>query len=186
MQIINDFSLTAQSLDNSGSIRVFGDSLINADSINNRHNSLIFSNLNSTINSGNSLINSGVILANEKLDLNANLVTNFDEIFSGKDLKLNLTDSFTNVGSLSSIGALDIKSNSTIINNNQILSDKNLSISAFTLNNSDKIQANGDIAFDVTNLTNIEFFLNHFGLFFDFFILFNKFLNKKKKKYINN
>jgi filamentous hemagglutinin len=154
LQSINDFSLNAASLDNSGLIKSFGKSIIALDSISNQADALIFSASDATILASNSLTNSGSILSNAKLDLTSGLTTNNNEIFSVGDLKLTLSNSLSNAGSISSLGKLDINSISSITNSNQILSSENLTIEATGLNNTSTIQSNSNLTLNLASLTN--------------------------------
>jgi filamentous hemagglutinin len=154
LQSANNLQLTTSNLENAGSIKSFQTSTINADSIANQTNALIFSANNATIFAKNSLTNSGRIFSNSKLDLTSGLTTNNNEIFSTGDLKLTLTKDLNNTGSINSLADLNVISSSSITNSNQILSSRNLTLSASNLINSNNIQSGGNLTLNLATLSN--------------------------------
>ncbi len=155
-QSLSDSIITTANFDNSGAIKSFGASAITANSITNQTNAVIYSNLDAAIIAANSFTNRGSILSDDNLAINSASATNSGEIFANSDLYLSLTNSFTNQGSLSSVGNLAIKSNNSITNSNQILSNGDLTIAATNLTNSSAIQSNGNITLSLSNLTNLQ------------------------------
>ena len=154
IQSLSNSTIIASIFNNSGSIKSFGASAISASQLTNLTNALIYSKLDTTITSTNSLNNSGSILSDANLTINSGLTSNDGEIFAKKDVDLALTNDFNNQGSLSAVGNLTVNSNNAVNNSNQILSTGNLKIVATALNNSSTIQSNGNITVILNNLSN--------------------------------
>ena len=155
----NNLNIQAQSLTNNSKIYAQNnlDFLI-ADSANNLGNLIAVNALNFT---ANSLTNSGEIKSGENSKFNLSALTNSANslIYSDAFLDLNLNDRFDNSGLISSQNNLTIAGNSAIINDNKILSNGALSISASSLNNNSF--SNIASLFDEINLAIINDFTNN-------------------------
>ena len=142
--------LTNSGLINSGNyLSVTSNQLINSAEISAQNN-LNFVIANSATNSGNLIAgnalnltanffnNSGATQSSDNSNFNLASLTNSENssIYSAKNLTLNLSNSLTNSGEISSLGNFAITGTSAITNSNQILSNSDLRIIGSSLNNS--------------------------------------------------
>jgi len=142
--------LTNSGLINSGNyLSVTSNQLINSAEISAQNN-LNFVIANSATNSGNLIAgnalnltanffnNSGATQSSDNSNFNLTSLTNSENssIYSAKNLTLNLSNSLTNSGEISSLGNFAITGTSAITNSNQILSNSDLSLIGSSLNNS--------------------------------------------------
>ncbi len=114
----------------------------------------IFGSGNGGGNGGGNFTNSGSLSAQNNFTLSANIFDNSATI-SADELTLNLI-SFNNSGSINSLSNLTINATSSGTNSGEILSGKNLIITAIDLTNSNKIHSENSLLLTLRNLTNSQ------------------------------